>query len=339
MGNKATDVSGTAPGGQRIRLVDSLPLKTPYLIEIFPSYLCNFKCKYCIHSIPLKERGYISDKIHMDFVMYKRCIDDISKFPEKLKVLRFAGMGEPLLHPDIVGMVAYAKYKNIADKIEILTNGSLLTHKLSDALIKAGLTRLYVSLQGLSSERYLEVSGIKLDFDKFVDNIRYYYESKGDLKIHIKIIDYTLKDDKEKAQFYQIFSGICDTIGIELASPIYPYVDYNKVLEKNNDTKTQFGLCLNNIKTCPQPFFRLHIIPDFNVIPCYSMEYPEIIGNCANDSIVDIWKGGNLKKFRLGMLKEGVCFNKICNKCKIIKCRIFQEDILDNDVERLKGLY
>ncbi|MFH1472025.1 MAG: radical SAM protein [Nanoarchaeota archaeon] len=149
---KAKDLSGQAPGGQRTKLADVLPLNTPFVVQIFPIYACNFKCKYCIFPLDISKRGFISDKVIMDFELFKKCMDDFTKFPDKLKVLRFVGIGEPLLHKNIVDMIKYAVSKKVADKVELLTNGSLLTPELSDALISAGLSRLVVSLQGTSKE-------------------------------------------------------------------------------------------------------------------------------------------------------------------------------------------
>lgn len=148
---KAKNISGKTPGGKRTILAEVLPLDTPIVVQIFPIYACNFICKYCTFSVDKLKRGFISDKIVMDFDLYKKCIDDMTVFPSKVKVLRFVGMGEPLLHKKIADMVKYAVSKNVADRVEILTNATLLNLKLSDSLISPGLSRLWTI--GLRSER------------------------------------------------------------------------------------------------------------------------------------------------------------------------------------------
>ena len=224
---KAQDITGQAPGGKRTKLAEVLPLRTPFMIEIYPMYACNFRCKYCMMSLDRKKRPFISDKIVMDFDFYKKCIDDITAFPDKLKMLRFAGIGEPLLHKNIVGMVEYAASKNIADKIEIITNASLLTPKMSDLLISVGLSRLIVSLQGTTKEKYKEVSGIDIDFENFIENLRYFFENKGkNSQLYIKIVDEALDNKEDKERFYKLFGDICDTIGIEYVVPIQPGIEY-----------------------------------------------------------------------------------------------------------------
>ena len=42
---------GATPGGVREPLRDVLPLDTPYLIQMFPVYGCNFRCGFCLHAL------------------------------------------------------------------------------------------------------------------------------------------------------------------------------------------------------------------------------------------------------------------------------------------------
>ena len=336
---KAKDISGHAPGGKRTILAEVLPLDTPIVLQIFPIYACNFKCRYCTFSVDKAKRGFISDKIEMDFDLYKKCIDEISLFPNKVKVLRFVGMGEPLLHKQIADMVRYAVSKDVANTVEILTNASLLTPKMSGSLISAGLSRLVVSIQGTTKEKYRDVCGANIDFEKFIENLRYFFNNKGSAQVHIKIIDYALDSKDDEKKFYKLFGDICDTIGIEHAGPIFPGVDYDNVLKDKDISVTQFGLPVSEVKICPQPFFTLQINPDGKVVPCYSVTYPIILGDCNDQSVCEIWNGKQYQHFRHKMLDGVKNVYEVCAKCNIIKHRLFPEDVLNNDAERLKKFY
>ncbi len=336
---KAKDISGQAPGGKRTRLADILPLTAPFLVQIFPIYACNFKCNYCLFQIDKARRHFISDKIVMDFALYKKCIDDMVKSWPKVKLVRFVGIGEPLLHPNIIDMVKYTVDKNVAQIVEIITNASLLTPKMSEALIAAGLSRLVVSLQGTSKEKYKTTSRVDLDFDRFVKNLKYFFEHKGKAQMYLKIVDSALNNKADEKKFYKIFGDICDTIAIEYTVPIHSGIEYKKVLKNKEKEVTQFGLPVSAVKICPQPFFTMQINPDGKVVPCFSFEYPRIIGDCNNQSIVEIWKGHVFQQFRREMLDgvKKVC--EICANCNIIKYRLFPEDVLNNDAQRLKKFY
>jgi len=72
------------------------------------------------------------------------------------------GLGEPLLHPDIVKFVGAAAEAGL--KPSIVTNGSLLTREMSRALVAAGLRNVNVSLGGFTRETYEAVHrGLKFD--------------------------------------------------------------------------------------------------------------------------------------------------------------------------------
>lgn len=335
----AKDITGKAPGGQRTRLADVLPLDTPYVVQIFPVYACNFKCNYCIFPIEKANRHFISDKVVMDFDLYKKCIDDISEFPDKLKVLRFVGIGEPLIHKKIAGMIEYAVANDVSNIYELLTNGLLLTPKMSDSLISAGLSRLVVSLQGTTREKYKEVCGTNIDFHNFIENLRYFYNNKCHTKVYIKIIDCALDNEDDEQRFYDMFGNVCDTMAIEHAVPIHAGVDYENVLKEKDIEVTQFGLPLSEVRVCPQPFFTLQINPDGKIVPCYSFEYPGIMGDANIQSVTQIWNGYHFQQFRRRMLAETKNNNDVCANCNIIKYRVFSEDDLNKDAERLIKFY
>ena len=337
---RAKNISGQAPGGKRAILAEVLPLDTPYMIEIYPVYACNFKCNYCIFSVEKAKRQFISDKVLMDFGFYRKCINDITLFPQKLKVLRFTGIGEPLLHKNIAKMVEYAILKDAANTVEIITNASLLTPTMSDLLISAGLLRLIISLQGTTKEKYRQVSGVDIDFEKFVENLRYFFNSKRETHVYIKIVDYALKSKDDEQRFYEIFGDICDTIAIEYVVPIQSGVDYGAVLKDKDVSFTQFGLDPSEVQICPQPFFTLRINTDGKVIPCYSYNFPGFVGDCNSQPVQEIWNGKQFQYFRQKMLegRKNVC--EVCANCDIVKYRLFPEDVLNNsDAARLKNFY
>lgn len=328
-----------APGGMRSKLAENLPLSTPYVVQFFPIYACNFTCKYCHFSIPKGERQFVSDWPVMDYGLFKKCIDELALFPEKIKTLRFVGMGEPLLHKDIASMVRYAKEKDIANRIEILTNGSLLSHEMSDALVSAGLDRLVISLQGTSAAKYRDICGVNLDFDAFVENIRYFYNQRNNVHMYMKIVDIALDGAADKERYFALFGDICDTIGIESAVPIFPGVGYNKELKEAQGLKTQFGLPLRQVKVCPQAFYSMQINPDGKIVGCYAVYYPRILDDCNNESLVNIWNGRGYTSFRRAMLegREAVC--QFCVDCRINDFRIFPEDDISNYAQELKKYY
>jgi MoaA/NifB/PqqE/SkfB family radical SAM enzyme len=79
------------------------------------------------------------------------------------------GLGEPLLAPDLLPMVAEAADRGI--EVGFNTNGTLLTRSRAEALVRAGLGWLYVSLDGATATTY-EAIRRGASFARVVANVR-----------------------------------------------------------------------------------------------------------------------------------------------------------------------
>lgn len=329
---KAIRIDGQTPGGNRSRLADIVPLSTPFSLQVFPIYACNLACSYCIHSVPLEKRGFIASKNVLSFNLYKKVVDDMMAFPQKLKMLRLAGTGEPLLHKQIAEMVAYAKEKQIADSIDIVTNGLRLSQGLSKDLIAAGLDKLRISIQGLSDAAYAYTKEAGV-FVRLIEEIKFFYNHKKDTKIYIKIIDCALQEGDEE-RFLDIFGDICDYIAVEHLIPAVDQIDYTD-LAKNSSKCTQNGNAVRDIRVCPQPFYMMQLNPDGNIVPCCSMETPIVLGNAVDESMYAIWHGEKNKAFLLNQLRFNKNIYPVCQKCQQYKYAVFEEDVLDYDAQKI----
>jgi len=332
-------ITNETPGGERAILGDILPLDTPKLVQLFPVYACNFRCEYCFHALSKEQRGYDCDTVYMEFDLFKKSIDDMGAFPAKIKMLRIAGLGEPLMHKNIAEMVDYAKMSEKFRNVNIVTNAFLLNDELSLKLIKAKLDMLRISIQGISAQQYKEIADVKINFEKFVDNIRFFFEHRSETKVYIKIIDCALKTEEDKNKFFEIFGDICDLISIEYMTPTVEGIDYDKLSERIDSSYTQSGNSLSDTKICPMPYYMIQINPDGYAIPCCGWQIPIRLGNIKETSIVDIWNCQDYSGFRERMLTGAVNCGKVCAACTLYRYGSFPEDNLDSYVEKLLPIY
>ncbi|MCM1251869.1 MAG: SPASM domain-containing protein [Clostridium sp.] len=300
---------------KRNKLEEVIPLSTPYSLVLDPSNVCNFKCKFC--AVQSRNEASYFQRQFMQLNIFYKIIDDLSCFPEKLKVLRISGHGEPLLAPNYVEMVQYAKKNNIAEFIETITNGSKLEPDLNQKIIDSGLDRIRISVEAIDSEGYYNMAGVKIDFDKFVDNIKDLYIRSRDkrFEIYIKTVDAAV-DTKEKLdKFFNIFGDICDTIFVDKVIPLWS--DFEEI-EKDFDIKKEgmHGQDFQDVKICPYPFYSLIINPDGQVTMCsadWKRKY--VIGDVREETLQDIWNGIKLRTFWKDMLKGRKCNYEMCQKC------------------------
>ena len=307
----------------RVDLHAVLPLETPFSLFIDVCNACNFKCKFCaIQTENIRK----FEKKAMPWELFKKIIDDLKEFPVPLKMLRLAANGEPLINKELPKMIAYAKKEMVAEHIEIVTNASLLTPKLSDNLIDAGLDRIRISIEALDADGYEAICGFKINWEKIVNNLAYFYGHRKQCEVYIKTVDASIKNEEQLELFYKIFENICDKIFIEHVIPIW--ADYNKIYD-NFDIEREEGLHgdkIREVSICPFPFYSFVINPDGIVTVCCSDWKREItVGNVLEEKVTDIWRGEKYAKFLLKMIREG---RKNCVTCSACEYPMF--DAVDN---------
>ena len=204
-------------------------------------------------------------------------------------------------------------------------------------LVEAGLSTLRISIESLSSEEYKQHAGANIEFEKIVENIRYYYKHCGQSKIYVKIIDYMLNDDPEKIQlFHKTFKDISHMSAIEHLTPTIKEIDYSKFSGTSDFSLTQDGLKKQSINVCPQPFYMIQLIPDGSFVPCCSMKYPIILNENVN--LINVWNSTELNKFRLSFLRN--LKNSVCKECTLYQYGAYQEDVLDgHEPELIKKFF
>jgi len=114
-------------GAAELRLLRPSRLSKLY---IEPTNQCNLDCRTCMRNVWEEPLGMMSDDV------FDRIIEGLKDF-SPVPTVFFGGFGEPLFHPNIVVMVRRAK--ELGARVELITNGTLLTAELSKQLAKTGI--------------------------------------------------------------------------------------------------------------------------------------------------------------------------------------------------------
>ena len=123
----------------------SLVPPTPRELQVEVTAACNLRCRMCLvrYQPPVdRVSGTIS------FESFRDLVDDLPG----LETLTLQGLGEPLLVPHLVDMVAYASARGV--RVGFNTNGTLLTAEKAERLVRAGLGWLHVSVDGATAATY-----------------------------------------------------------------------------------------------------------------------------------------------------------------------------------------
>ena len=215
-------------------------------------------------------------------------------------------------------MIDLLRKSGFEGRIDVISNGSLLTPEMSDALIDAGISRIQISVQGLSTEKYQEICGIPVDIEKIRANVRYFFEHKKNATIYVKIIDSILESKAEEEQFYQMFGDICDTIYIEhLVIMEQQMGDHGRNVDT---TRNLMGEVVEKRFVCGVMFYFLQVNVDGETFPCSTPGLPNSFSmGCAKEkSLLEIWNDRKRNALIRKNLKDGyasIPACKICSSC------------------------
>jgi radical SAM protein with 4Fe4S-binding SPASM domain len=210
-----------------------------------------------------------------------------------MSYIYFYNWGEPLLHPDLWEMISFASERKI--KTSIITNGTLLKDKIIDRIFQSGLSTISFSMDGVG-ENYTSARGF--EYDKLKKGILEFITEKKkrnlDLpRIELNVVlknndtEYTEKIEKEWREYV-------DTINYQ------PMIKYEEFTRKNPCRELWKG--------------NLVVLWDGRVLPCcVDYEGELVLGDVKKESLKDIWKRANIKKFRSS--HTHFKFMPLCKRC------------------------
>lgn len=137
----------------------------PYTIEIELTNYCNARCIFCSNSVSNREKGFIDTEKLVHYLEEQKELMPQNWFNKKIGKNIFpkivlAGLGEPLLHKDIFKIIK--KCKEHGFRVQLVTNGMLLTEVTVLELIKSGIDEIAISLHSLNREIYNSITELDL---------------------------------------------------------------------------------------------------------------------------------------------------------------------------------
>ena len=270
---------------EKIRFREGVPVFS--IIEISVVAACNRRCPFCPVSSgtyykDLGQSGVMKDK------QYEKLIADLEDIDYSGMIL-FSGESEPLLHKKLPTLICETKLKLSSSRIEVNTNGDLLSVDKLKRLFSAGLDTLSVSLYDGPEqiEKFEEMKNqAELSAEQVI--LRRRYLQDGNYGIHM-----TNRGGLIETQLFQ-----------DLAS--------ESEVEAHKNQKFP----LDHI--CYYPFYMLAVDVGGNATICshdWAKKY--VVGNFMETHIFDIWKG---LRFNAARKKLGACDRTLpsCKTCNAL---------------------
>ncbi len=287
-------------------------IKLPVLSEVALTYACNIKCRFCYAGCTQAKK---TDKLGLEG--FKKILD-IIRYEAEVPSVSFTG-GEPTTYPNLTALVQYAAKQNNM-RVNLITNGTLITKKLAKELAHAGLSSAQVSIESAYASEHDAITGVPGSHTSSVNGLKALKEAGITVHPHITVCGMNRENLKE-------YPGFCKTIGAERFSSnlIIPAgrggdddltVSYTEIGEIVSDVKEAAAkagvrymwysptpICLFNPvaagfgnRGCSACEGLLSVDPEGNLLPCSS--WPEPVGSLLEEGFETVWFNKRCKWIR-----------------------------------------
>jgi pyruvate-formate lyase-activating enzyme len=298
--------------------------KFPMMVVMSYVYICNAHCPNCPYNNS-DIRSQYKDALYMSDEIFKRIADECGPHGS---LLRLSGGGEPMLHPQAVEHILYAKEKGC--RVGLITNGSRFTEEQLRAIIEGNIDAIEFSVDAGDAETYAKVRG--LDWDNLNKTVAAARRIRDELKSETRIVCSIINQE-----------GVDVDKAVAHWTPMVDKVQVRKYLTwgYNEDHSADSTPYLPPEKRlpCPWLFERLNIDSRGSVTLCgEDIAFSEAFANILDNSIEEIWTGAHFEALREKHINHRGDEIKICSTCPDWQFRSWQYNYWKvlNDAESTK---
>lgn len=248
--------------------------------------------------------------------VWQRTLQEISPFAH---TIQFYFQGEPLLHKDLPQMVAEAHSEGMYTIVS--TNAQAMTEELAVALVQAGLSRIIVSMDGLTEDSY-QAYRVGGSVAKCKQALQWLREAKerlhGKTTIELQVLRLHTNEHEWKA-FRQHYRALGADRLVFKTAQLYDYTHGHPLMPTEarycRYTKGADGMYHRKRlrRGCWRVWSGCVITTTGEVLPCcYDKAHAHTYGNIMYAHVRDLFSNEKATAFRRAALQEEP---QICKEC------------------------
>lgn len=285
----------------------------PSYVSIEPTNICNLHCPEC----PTGNNSSTVEKGKLSIPLLQKILPQIAS---KAFFVNVYFQGEPFIHEKLSDIVSeISRFKMLSS---LSTNAHFITKENAQSIVKAGLTKIIISLDGYNQETY-EIYRKNGNFDKVIQGLEYITTAKKELKSNFPLVELQCLLFKHTEHSKEKIQEIGNTYSVDIVTfkTVQLYDTENLDLlpsQKNSRYILQNGKLelAGPIKnSCWRMWSSIVISWQGNVIPCcFDKNHDFAYGNCNDISIKEIQNSIITKNFKTKVHSQRKNI-KMCRNC------------------------
>lgn len=293
----------------------------------FPRYVqfqtidaCQARCRMCPY--PLMDGRF--PKGRMDDALFERLLAELVAHPEVSTVVPML-QNEPLLDRRLWEKVAAVKRASAGRlRVELVTNGALLTEQTVDRLRESGLDVLDVSLDAATRETYEQVRP-GLDWDAVLAGVERAIAGLPDTTVVVRLVRLR-HNAHEVRRFVRRWRrrGVAVFV-YDAHDRVGAVPEWNRDLRidparEGAGTRLFKRVSRAALGHCPIPFAMTSILHDGTMLLCvHDWERKEVLGNLHGATIAELWNGPRMREIRALVHERRYTELPACRDCSLWK--------------------
>ena len=274
------------------RAAEDVP-QFPVKLYIEPTSYCNLSCEMCFRKSWINESfGNISSETVLSVM-------DEPIFLNNVEAVFFGGMGEPLIHPDIMAMISWAKERG--KRVELITNGTSLRKNVCEKLVALGVDEVWVSIDSFDPEGYGKIQ-VGSNFGEVVRNMEGFNEVRKGSATKLGLTFVVMKSNILQLTAFERFADdiLADDVNISNMIP--------NTLAMESETLAY--------QTISEDYIHPHYYDKAKtMVAMFRMTEDDLAGNPGIEKLLDrhrtlLWRGEPLlrRENSCKFITEGQCF-------------------------------
>lgn len=271
---------------------------------------CNLHCPHCLSGAGLtsRKRGF------MEVDLFNKVMKELSPY---LYHINLYFQGEPMLHPNFFNFLKNCPVRSSA----VSTNGHFLTEENSLKLIRSGLRKLIVSLDGTDQTSYsayrkggnLEIvtEGLKI-----LAKAKKKYDSSLMVELQFLVNSFNENQIVPIKRFAKSVHANLRLKSMQiLGDDKSLWLPHDNRFRRYRLVEGKYEIKSSLPDRCAILWFNPVITWDGKVIPCcFDKNAEYVMGDVNNESFRDIWDGPKYRSFRKSIL-TGRHMIEMCRNC------------------------
>ena len=288
----------------------------PFSLSIEPTTACNLGCPECPSG--LKQFSRATGKLNIE--LNAKILREVAGH---VFYINYYFQGEPFLHPDFLELIKQAKKHRIYTATS--TNAHFIDEKKAEEIVKSGLDRLIISIDGITQKNY-EQYRVHGDLSKVISGTEHLVKAKKRLNSSTPHLIFQCLAVKPNEDEIPAIINLGHEIGVDevriKTAQLYDYKHGNPLMPSNEEYsryKLQkdgtYSLKYKTGNNCWGMWSGSVITWDGKVVPCcFDKDAVHQLGDLSTSTFSEVWKNKKYQIFRQNVFTSRNSVD-ICQNC------------------------